>query len=382
MPHLTSSELEIIDIEIWPLDIAVTDDFVISRGKVSTAEIAFVEMTLRCGATGYGEIAPFTDVTGEDRQTSSEVAVQLGQLLVGESVSRYGRLSYAMAEANPTQPAARCGLETAMLDALCRAIGIPLWAFWGGAFSSSPETDITLPLIEIGRCLELANHWFNSGFRTFKLKVGSNLEQDIERIRLISERFPQVSFILDANEGFTEDEALRFMREVLRLNCKVLLFEQPVARSDLAGLAAISTSINVPVAADESVATVKDALAVIEAKAAGVINLKIMKSGVLEAFRIATIARSHGIGLMFGGMVETRLAMGCSLSLALGLGGAKHLDLDTPLLLSEDPLEGGYQYEGPRMTICQEPGLGSIPATRPSDGEGVHRSTPQPRNSH
>ena len=369
MPHLTSSELAITNIEIWPLDIAVTDDFVISQGKVSTAEIAFVEMRLRCGATGYGEIAPFTDVTGEDRQTSSDVAVQLKQLLVGESVSSYGRLSYAIGEASPNQPAARCGLETAMLDALCRAMGIPLWAFWGGAFSSPPETDITLPLIEIGRCLELSNHWFNSGFRTFKLKVGSNLEQDIERIRLISEHFPQVSFILDANQGFTEDEALRFMREVLSLDCRVLLFEQPVARDDLAGLAAISRSINVPVAADESVATVKDALAVIEAKAAGVINLKIMKSGVLEAFRIATIARSNGIGLMFGGMVETRLAMGCSLALSLGLGGSNYLDLDTPLLLSEDPIEGGYQYEGPRMTICQEPGLGSIPTRRPSDGK-------------
>jgi len=80
--------------------------------------------------------------------------------------------SREIAEANPRQPAARCGLETAMLDALCRAMGVPLWALWGGAFSSPLETDITLPILEIGRCMELANHWFNNGFRTFKLKSG------------------------------------------------------------------------------------------------------------------------------------------------------------------------------------------------------------------
>jgi L-alanine-DL-glutamate epimerase-like enolase superfamily enzyme len=68
---------------------------------------------------------------------------------------------------------------------------------------------------------------------------------------------------------------------------------------------------------------------------------------------------------MFGGMVETRLAMGCSLALALGLGETKFLDLDTPLLLSEDPLHGGYEYQGPKIKPCKDPGLGSFPSIAP-----------------
>jgi len=362
MSHFRDADLEITEIDVWPVDIGVTDDFVISGGKVTTAQISFVAIRLRCGATGFGEIAPFPAVTGEERDTSEKIAMELGKLLAGKSVSHYRRLSSDLAEAQPKQPAARCGLETAMLDALCRATGVPMWAFWGGAWSKPPVTDITLPLIQLDRYLELANHWFNNGFRTFKLKVGTNVSDDLERIRLINNSFPSVSFILDANEGFSEKEALTFIKEVAGLNCKVLLFEQPVRRDDIEGMAAITRSIDVPVAADESVASVKDAIKVIEAGASRVINLKIMKSGVLEAFRIATIARAHGLDLMFGGMVETRLAMGCSLALALGLGETNFLDLDTPLLLSEDPLDGGYSYQGPNIVPCNDTGLGSIPS--------------------
>ncbi|MGC3974907.1 MAG: hypothetical protein QM771_11050, partial [Nitrospira sp.] len=87
----------------------------------------------------------------------------------------------------------------------------------------------------------------------------------------------------------------------------------------------------------------------VEAQAADYINIKIMKTGVIEARRIAHFTRSSGLRLMVGGMLETRIAMGCSFSLVLGLGDFDVLDLDTPLLLSTDPVIGGYRYEGPRL---------------------------------
>jgi hypothetical protein len=61
---------------------------------------------------------------------------------------------------------------------------------------------------------------------------------------------------------------------------------------------------------------------------------------------------------MIGGMVESRIAMGCSFSLVLGLGGFEILDLDTPLLLARDPVEGGYHYNGSRLVPWQDSGLG------------------------
>ena len=116
-----------------------------------------------------------------------------------------------------------------------------------------------------------------------------------------------------------------------------------------------------PLAADEAVRTRADLDRILRAGAADVVNIKIMKSGLIEAFEIATAARSAGLGLMFGGMVESRLAMGCSLALASALGSPHTLDLDTPLLLDGDPLEGGYRYSGPRMTLSDGPGLDMAP---------------------
>ena len=117
----------------------------------------------------------------------------------------------------------------------------------------------------------------------------------------------------------------------------------------------------VPLVADESVFTLQDLHHVVKKQAADVINLKIMKSGVMETIDIATVANSMGLRLMIGGMVETRLAMGCSLHIAASLGFIRYFDLDTPLLMKREPFEGGYQYEGNEMLLTTEFGLGMTP---------------------
>ena len=106
-------------------------------------------------------------------------------------------------------------------------------------------------------------------------------------------------------------------------------------------------------------------MSVIKADAADVINIKTTKCGVVEAMDIAALAHSAGLGVMFGGMVETRLAMSCSLALAIACGPIHTLDLDTPLLMSEDPIDGGYAYDGPRITLSDAPGLGLRPRVEP-----------------
>jgi L-alanine-DL-glutamate epimerase-like enolase superfamily enzyme len=72
---------------------------------------------------------------------------------------------------------------------------------------------------------------------------------------------------------------------------------------------------------------------------------------------ITSFTKASGLKLMIGGMVETRIAMGCSFSLVLGLGGFDVLDLDTPVLLARDPITGGYGYDGSRLLPWSGPGL-------------------------
>jgi L-alanine-DL-glutamate epimerase-like enolase superfamily enzyme len=354
-PHM---RFTVTKIEFWPVDIPITDPFVVATGTRLTAHNVFVRVTLASGIQGYGEAAPFPEVGGETRESCLASMAMLGTSLIGQSVLRYKYLAGLLADlSDSSQPAARCALETAVLDALCREAGIPMWGLWGGADLRERESDITIPIVDRHKTLELAHRWYADGFRLFKMKVGRHVDEDIARLEAVHQALPGIAFIGDGNQGFTREECLAFTEGVKRFGGKLVLLEQPLARQDLDGLSALRHLTGVPVAVDESVRSLSDARTVIDKQAADYVNIKIMKTGVIEALEIASFVRSAGLRLMVGGMVETRIAMGCSLSLVLGLGGFDVLDLDTPLLLAMDPVRGGYHYRGPHLQPWEGAGL-------------------------
>lgn len=357
----SDSELEIAEIAVREVDIPLMDRFTISRGSIPVAGNLFVRVALRNGTVGYGECAPFPDLTGEDRETTISAVKRLGETIADKPVAEFRDISRLFSESAPQNPAARCGLETAILDTLCRNLGVPMWAFFGGRTTQRYQTDITIPMVGRERSLELAGHWYELGFRILKLKVGKDPDSDLAIITEISRRFPDISLVVDANQGFSETEALNLISSLKSIDAGIRLLEQPVDKRDLDAMARLRSESPFPICADESVATRQDAARIFKASAADVINVKIMKSGVIEAFDIAMFALAGGIGVMFGGMIETRLAMGCSLAMAAGIGRVHTLDLDTPLLMTEDPLVGGFRYDGPEMILSREPGLGVTP---------------------
>ena len=355
---MTTNRFIVTKVEVWPIDIPLTDPFVVATGSRMTAENAFVRVTLANGAHGYGEMAPFPEVGGEDRTSSLVVASQLAKAALGQPATHYQKLSCLFMEMAASHPASRCGLETALLDALCRELHVPLWGFWGGADIRNRETDITIPITDVNRTIALARGWHAKGFRLFKTKVGADVEMDIRRLEALHRALPDIGFIADANQGFTRDQCFHFVKEVKRSGANMVLLEQPVVREDLESMAALRHDGGIPVAADESARSIRDINEIIQKGAADFINIKIMKSGLLNAKEMIAFARSSGLRLMIGGMVETRMAMGCSFGLALGLGSFEFLDLDTPLLLATDPVANGYRYDGPILHPWAGAGLG------------------------
>ena len=354
---MSASPFTITNIEFCPLDLPITDPFVVATGQLRVAHNAFVRLTLHDGTIGYGEIAPFPAITGEDRETSLKNARILGEHLLGQSTLQYQRLGHELSERAPDAPAARCGLETALLDALTRALHVPLWALWGGADVRARETDVTIPIASSERTRELARQWYERGFRLFKMKVGHDVDEDIRRLEALHRDCTGVAFVIDANQGYTREAAATLIQGVNRFGGTIILLEQPLAKDDLEGHAELKRDFRVPIAADESAQSPCDLQAVIRHQAADYVNIKITKSGLLDGVLMATSAKAAGLHVMLGGMVETRVAMGCSYGLAMGLGGCPVLDLDTPLLLETDPIDGGYTYDGPRLQPWHGPGL-------------------------
>ena len=354
---MNDPSLTIIRIELWPVDIRITDPFVVATGARTMAQNVFFRTTLAGGALGYGEAAPFPEVGGETREASVAAAKELATSLIGQPASDFRALGQRLYADLPAQPSARCGLETALVDAYCRAAQQPLWALWGGSDVRARETDITIPIADLDNSVRLSQQWYARGFRLFKMKVGQDVDGDVRRLEAVHRLLPGIAFIGDANQGYSQEACLAFVAGVRRFGGNLVLLEQPLVREDLDGLAALRHLTGIPVAADESVRSLEDAKAVLSKQAADYINIKIMKTGVASALEIASFALASGLRLMIGGMVETRIAMGCSLSLVLGLQGFDVLDLDTPLLLAQDPVRGGYRYDGPRLQPWHGAGL-------------------------
>jgi L-alanine-DL-glutamate epimerase-like enolase superfamily enzyme len=353
-------------VEFWPVDIPITDPFVVATGARTIAENAFLRVTLSNGTQGYGEAAPFPEVGGETRESSLRSLHRLSKVILGRSAGGYKEIGRLLSEEVLDYPAARCGLETAIIDAHCRTENIPMWQLWGGADVRARETDITIPITDLDKTIALARGWYVRGFRLFKMKVGKDVESDIRRLEAVHRALPGISFIGDGNQGFSRQDCLTFAQGVKRFGGMMVLLEQPVVREDLDSMAAIRRETGIPVAADESVRSLADAQAVVARGAADYINIKIMKTGVIEAMEIASFTKASGLKLMIGGMLETRIAMGCSFSLVLGLGAFDVLDLDTPLLLAGDPVAGGYRYEGSRLQPWSGPGLDMNVETSPN----------------
>lgn len=358
----------IVELRCAPLDVPLIEPFAIATGAQAVAQNVVVELRLADGTCGYGEAAPFPAVTGETQAGTLAALAQLRAYVVGRDAQQWRALAAELSAVAPGAAAARCALEMALLDALTKRSGLPLRVFFGGA-ESELETDMTITAGSVAHAVASARAIAARGIRTIKLKIGGDPAIDVERVTAVHAAVPHAPLILDGNCGYDADGALDLLAALRARTIPIALFEQPVARHDLDGLARVTREGGVPVAADESVTHAGDALRVVELRAAHVVNIKLMKSGIVEALAIAAICRAAGIDLMIGGMVETLLAMNVSAHFAAGLGGFRFVDLDTPLFMADQPFSGGWRQQGGRLALGHvQAGHGVVPrAPLPSD---------------
>jgi L-alanine-DL-glutamate epimerase-like enolase superfamily enzyme len=328
-----------------------------------------VRVVLADGTVGLGEASLFWPSGGETQQTALAAVRGMTPLLEGQDAAAWRPLAMSLAAGFQAQAAARAGVESAILDALTRSWGIPLYQFFGGT-ETQVETDITIPVVPPEHVTELAREYVARGATTLKLKVGIEVDDDADRVLAAVEGAPDCDLILDGNQGYTPSEALDLLQALSAEDVRPVLFEQPVHRQDLEGLRFVTERAGVPVAADEAVHTAADALRIARMGAASAINIKLMKSGIAEAMDIAAVCRSAHLELMVGAMMESRLGVAASAHFIAGLGGFAYVDLDTPMLLAEDPFEGGYEQTGMVYSLAAVgAGLGVAQREMPAEEE-------------
>lgn len=320
------------DFKVSPLRAPLLQPFRTALGDHNSLENLLVRLTLSDQSVGFGEAAVATHITGETLLKTHKNLEQTGQWLIGRNAADYLSLSWQLHQQLSDNKCALAAIEMALIDALTRSWKIPLWQFFGNK-PVRLSSDITVVIADLKETEESAVRFYRQGFRAFKIKIGRDQELDLQRVVLVHRKAPKAAIYLDANQGYDSSQTLRFLKLVARAGINPKLIEQPVARDDWEGLLKVSRESKVPVCADESVRSLADAHKVIKQKAAHVINIKVMKTGIWESREIAHLARLHGIKLMIGGMMETSLAMTASAHMAAGLGYFDYIDLDTPFFI-------------------------------------------------
>jgi muconate cycloisomerase len=208
----------------------------------------------------------------------------------------------------------------ALIDAVTRAANIPAHTLLGGAMRSSVDLSISLHMAEPDLMAQEAAAWVERGFRTLKVKMGRDWEDDRRALRAVREEVGSETAIrVDINEGWhSVPLAARRIRELRDFD--VQLVEQPLPAHDLAGMAELRNRSEIPIAADDAVWSIRDALGVLQSRAADIINVYVSESGgVLPARCIAEMAAASGVSTWVGSMPELGLGTAANLHLAASL---------------------------------------------------------------
>jgi len=335
------------------LNIPLHKPFGIAGGAQDLARNLLITVELGDGTRGYGEAAPFPAFNGETQAIARAAVAAASSTVEGADAREWRKIAGALRSAIGPIGSAQCAIETAILDALTRRANMPLWSFFGG-MGTSLETDMTVTTGSVEEAIADARAISARGIRTIKIKIGSgDLALDLARVAAVAEAAPKSPLIVDGNAALSADDALQLAAQLSERHINVALMEQPVKKDDWDGLRQVAQWSGLVVAADETAADAPAVLRLVQEHAAHVVNIKLMKCGIVEALDIAALCRAAHLRLMIGGMVESILAMTTSACFAAGQGGFSYVDLDTPLLLSENPFEGGMVYHGGTIELSQ-----------------------------
>ena len=241
------------------------------------------------------------------------------------------------------QSSAKAAVDMALYDLAANSKDQNLLTFLQG--SEAPvETAVTISLKTPTEMADDAEQAYGRGFRILKVKVGGEDGLDVARVQAIRERLPQAVILLDANQAWSVEESLEIIKKITPLNIE--LIEQPVIGSDIAGLRSITQQSSIPILADEAVFTLEDAKKVIKAKAADLINIKLMKcGGISKAIEIIKYCQKHDVKCMMGSMLEGPTSIALTTQLVMAYREAfSYIDLDSPLLYKKIPTGGGLKF--------------------------------------
>lgn len=351
--------MKITDIRLGMISVPLIVPFKTALRAVSSVEDVIIEIHTDTGHVGYGEAPPTGVITGDTTGAIiGAINDHIKKILVGREVDDFENLIKTMNGSIVKNTSAKAAADMALWDLYGQLYNIPVYKMLGGS-RKSIETDITISVNPPEEMARDAVSAIKRGYNCLKVKVGSNPELDVARLTAIREVAKDVLIRIDANQAWAPKQAVRILNQMQEKGLDIEFVEQPVKGHDFEGLKYVTQNSYVPVMADESVFSPLDALKIMQMGAADLINIKLMKcGGITNALQIASAAEVYGIECMIGCMLEAKISVNAAVHLACAKQIITKIDLDGPVLCSEDPIIGGAVFNEKDITVSDESGLG------------------------
>jgi len=352
--------MKITEIKLGKISVPLRVPFKTALRTVESVEDIIVEVHTDTGNIGYGEAPPTGVITGDTTGAIiGAVNDHIRKALIGKSVDEFEDLMITLNECIIGNTSAKAAVDIALWDLYGQLYNAPIYKLLGGK-RKSIVTDITISVNDPEEMAKDSIEAVKRGYDTLKVKVGKEPKKDIERLAAIRGAIGYDANIrIDANQGWKPKEAVHILRKMEDKGLNIEFVEQPVTAHDINGLKYVRDNITIPVLADESVFSPIDALRIMQIAAADIINIKLMKTGgIYNALKICSLAEIYGVECMIGCMLEAKVSVNAAVHLACGKGVITKVDLDGPVLCSEDPIIGGSVFDEKQILVSQGPGFG------------------------
>ncbi len=355
---------KIISVEVAILDLPTIRPHKLSMATMKNQTMVITKITSEDGISGWGESTTIGGMSyGAESPEGMKLTIDkyIAPLIIGKDATNINALMNVIGENIQANNFAKAGIETALLDAQGKRLGITVAEYLGGSVSDKLPVLWTLASGNTEKDIEEAKHLISiKRHDTFKLKIGSNdPKKDVSHVCAIKAAVGEdIKITVDVNQAWNEETAKKWIR-VLQEN-GVDLIEQPINKTNFEGLARLTEFFHIPIMADEAVATTEDAFKLAKIRGGSVFAVKIMKAGGLyNSTKIAGIAAAADIGIYGGTMLEGTIG---SVASAQVFSTFKNLSWGTelfgPLLITDEIVTNPMTFRDCMLELPKKPGLG------------------------